>query len=70
MKNDPEKPALSLSDEERVRAMADCERRITEARAIVLTRNDGVVTADMTLLEREWLTLARGNGGDSPGPAL
>jgi hypothetical protein len=46
-------------EEQRTRAMADCERRINEARAIVLTRNDGVVTAQMTDLEREWLTLAR-----------
>jgi hypothetical protein len=52
---DPE----STLEEQLKRAMADCERRINEARAIVLTRNDGVVTAHMTDLEREWLTLAR-----------
>ncbi|MGH7437836.1 MAG: hypothetical protein ACRENE_19330 [Polyangiaceae bacterium] len=51
---DPERPP-----EEIERAMADCERRITEARAILLARNDGVVSAQMTALEREWLTLAR-----------
>jgi hypothetical protein len=49
----------STRDEQIERAMADCERRINEARAIVLTRNDGVVTAQMTALEREWLTLAK-----------
>ncbi len=56
---DPEKPLSWRSAEERDRAMADCERRINEARAIVLAKNDGVVTAHMTDLEREWLTLAR-----------
>jgi hypothetical protein len=39
--------------------MADIERRIDEARAIALARKDGVVTAQMTALEREWLKLAR-----------
>jgi hypothetical protein len=56
---DPERPPSSDTPEEIQRAMADCERRITEARAIVLARNDGVVTKQMTALEREWLALAR-----------
>jgi hypothetical protein len=55
----PEKPRSIRSLEEVQRAMADCERRINEARAIALARNDGVVPALMTDLEREWLTLAR-----------
>jgi hypothetical protein len=58
----PETPALDakrLSAEERARAIADCERRINDARATVLAKNDGVVTAHMTDLEREWLTLSR-----------
>jgi SAM-dependent methyltransferase len=45
--------------ETRAQAIADCERRIEDARATVLAKNDGVVTARMTDLEREWRTLAR-----------
>jgi hypothetical protein len=59
---DPE----STPEEQRKRAMADCERRINEARATVLARNDGVVTAQMTDLEREWLTLARAERFSAP----
>jgi SAM-dependent methyltransferase len=49
----------------RAQALADCERRIEDARAAVLAANDGVVTARMTTLEREWRTLAQ----SAPGPA-
>jgi SAM-dependent methyltransferase len=45
--------------ETRAQAIADCVRRIEDARAAVLATNDGVVTARMTDLEREWLTLVR-----------
>ncbi len=55
----PEKPASPRSQEQLQSAMAECERRIDEARAIVLAKSDGVVTKHMTALEREWLTLAR-----------
>jgi SAM-dependent methyltransferase len=41
----------------RARALADCERRINEARAAIFTANDGVVSKHMTELEREWRTL-------------
>jgi hypothetical protein len=40
--------------EERARAIADCERRINDARRAVFETNDGVVTSRMTDLEREW----------------
>jgi hypothetical protein len=43
----------------RARAIADCERRINDARAVVFATNDGVVGARMTDLEREWRTLSR-----------
>ena len=56
--------ARRLVDEERARAIARCEARIEEARADVFAANDGVVTARMTDLEREWRMLAR---GDTPG---
>jgi hypothetical protein len=39
-------------------ALADCERRINEARAAIFAKDDGVVTKTMTELEREWLTLS------------
>ncbi len=39
-------------------ALADCERRINEARAAIFAKDDGVVTKAMTDLEREWLTLS------------
>ncbi|MBS2020183.1 MAG: hypothetical protein JST00_45410 [Deltaproteobacteria bacterium] len=39
--------------------MADCEARIQRARAAVFAADDGVVTASMTTLEREWRMLAR-----------
>lgn len=45
--------------EERARAMRDCERRIELARAVVFAANDGVISADMTVLEREWRKLSR-----------
>ena len=43
----------------RARALADCVDRIDQARAVVLRADDGVVTAKMTELEREWLRLSR-----------
>jgi hypothetical protein len=39
-------------------ALADCERRINEARAAIFAKDDGVVTKAMIELEREWLTLS------------
>jgi hypothetical protein len=45
--------------EERVRAIAACERRIESARAAVFAASDGVVGASMTELEREWRRLSR-----------
>ncbi len=48
-----------LDGERRLRALADCEARITQARADVFASGSGVVTARMTDLEREWRTLAR-----------
>jgi hypothetical protein len=45
--------------EERARAIADCERRINDARRAVFETNDGVVTSRMTDLEREWRRLSR-----------
>lgn len=45
--------------ERRARAMADCEARIQMARAAVFAADDGVVSASMTTLEREWRNLAR-----------
>lgn len=44
--------------EKRAHAIADCERRINDARTVVFATNDGVVTARMTDLEREWRTLS------------
>lgn len=43
----------------RARAIASCERRIETARADVFAANDGVVSARMTELEREWRLLSR-----------
>ena len=45
--------------DERARAMRDCERRIELARAAVFAANDGVISAGMTDLEREWRKLSR-----------
>lgn len=45
----------------RMRAAADCEHRIEALRAEVFAARDGVVTAKMTALEREWRRLARGD---------
>ncbi len=50
--------------ETRARAVADCERRIERARATVFSANDGVVSLNMTELEREWRRLARWNDDD------
>jgi SAM-dependent methyltransferase len=54
----PERCAESLPH-----AIADCERRIDAVRRAALARNDGVVTARMTDLEREWLKLSRRESG-------
>src|SRR5688500_1122447 len=51
--------ARQLHASERARAMKDCELRIEQARTMVFAANDGVVTARMTDLEREWRRLSR-----------
>src|SRR5689334_21827466 len=43
----------------RARALADCRARIERARTSVFEAGDGVVSAEMTSLEREWRALAR-----------
>jgi hypothetical protein len=48
-----------VHSEERSRAIAGCERRIEAARAAVFSANDGIVSARMTALEREWRMLSR-----------
>jgi hypothetical protein len=45
--------------ERRAQTIARCEARIEAARAEVFAANDGVVTARMTQLEREWRRLSR-----------
>ncbi len=45
--------------ERRAQGLADCQRRIELVRADVLAANDGVVSAQMTTLEREWRMLSR-----------
>lgn len=50
--------------QERARALAECEQRIEAARARVFAAKDGVVTAQMTELEREWRRLSRRNTSD------
>ena len=42
----------------RAMALADCERRINEARAAIFAADDGVVSKRMTELEREWRELS------------
>jgi SAM-dependent methyltransferase len=59
--------ARRLFAEKRAHAIAECERRIHEARAAVFAASDGVVTARMTDLEREWRTLSRRDAGTEPG---
>ena len=51
--------ARRLLDDERARAIASCTARIEALRAEVFAANDGVVTARMTELEREWRRLSR-----------
>lgn len=51
----------------RARALAECEARIEAARADVFAARDGVVTANMTALEREWRRVSR---GDREGEAM
>jgi ribosomal protein L10 len=53
------KPPVALSPSERALALAEIERRINEARAVVFANDDGVVTKLMTDLEREWRELSR-----------
>jgi hypothetical protein len=50
---------LERSNDERERAVADCEQRIRDARAAVFATDDGVVPGSMTDLEREWRRLSR-----------
>lgn len=45
----------------RARALADCEARIEALRSEVFAARDGVVTAKMTALEREWRRVSRGD---------
>lgn len=45
--------------DDRIRAISECERRIEVARAAVFAASDGVVSAKMTDLEREWRSLAK-----------
>jgi hypothetical protein len=45
--------------EARTRRLSSCEARIERARADVFAADDGVVSARMTALEREWRLLAR-----------
>ena len=51
--------ARRLFAEERVSAIANCERRIHDARAAVFATDDGVVGSRMTDLERTWRRLSR-----------
>lgn len=55
----PHLEARQRSADRRAHAMADCARRIDELRAVVFAANDGVVSARMTELEREWRLHAR-----------
>jgi hypothetical protein len=48
-----------LVEKERARAIADCERRIEDARTRVFAANDGVVSSRMTELEQEWRRASR-----------
>jgi hypothetical protein len=51
--------AHRLFSEERSRAIANCQQRIEDARAVVFAANDGVISSLMTQLEREWRLLSR-----------
>jgi hypothetical protein len=51
--------ARKLLGEARTKRLAMCEARIESARAAVFMADDGVVSARMTDLEREWRALAR-----------
>lgn len=51
----------------RTRALTECQERIEAARVDVFAARDGVVTANMTLLEREWRRISR---GDPEGEAM
>jgi hypothetical protein len=49
------------------RALADCRARIERARAAAFAAGDGIVTWEMTCLEREWRALSR---SDSDGKLM
>jgi hypothetical protein len=51
--------ARQAAADARSRAVADCVARIEAARAEVFAARDGVVSARMTALEREWRALSR-----------
>jgi hypothetical protein len=57
---DAERIAADIAGK-RARARAECEARIESLRAQVFAARDGVVTAQMTALEREWRRLSRGD---------
>jgi hypothetical protein len=59
-RGEAERVAADLAGK-RARALADCEVRIESLRAQVFAAKDGVVTAQMTALEREWRRLSRGD---------
>jgi hypothetical protein len=48
-----------LAAKDRVQALDDCRNRIEAARALVFAANDGIISSDMTFLEREWRSLSR-----------
>jgi hypothetical protein len=51
--------ARQVAADQRTRAIADCVARIEAARAEVFAARDGIVSARMTALEREWRALSR-----------
>ena len=55
--------ALTEGFQQRTRTITDVEHRLNAARARVFAAGTGVVPAEVTALEREWLTAAR-----APGP--
>jgi hypothetical protein len=62
--------ARRIKSEERTRAKIHCERRIDALRAEVFAAQDGVVTARMTALEREWRQLSRAAERDREGALM
>lgn len=51
--------ARRLLGQRRAKRIAECEARIVDAREEIFAAHDGVVTARMTDLEREWRLLSR-----------